>query len=130
MMNEINAKKKMMKCITNTVDVERRNTLISAVNYAAEFSVEVSDDYDDYGIDNFCFIFAKIKNYLVNSGKYQDYEYEYFNLAEYIFNAIECQIFESAKNETQRKELQLKNFKTAKEIIDFRKYFQYLSGEN
>ena len=127
MMNEINAKNKMMKCIANIMDVERCNTRISAVNYATESGVEA---FDDYGIDNFRLIFIKIKNYLVNSGKYQDYEYEYFNLAEYIFNDIECQIFESAKNETQRKELQLKNFKTAKEIIDFRKYFQYLSGEN
>lgn len=123
-MNEITTKKKMVEYITNTWkahDIEKCNTLISAVNYAAEFSIEVSDDY---GIDNFCFIFAKIKNYLVDSEKYQDYEYEYFELAEYIFNAIECQIFESAVDGAQRKELLQKNFKAVKGIIDFKKYFQ------
>ena len=127
MMNEINAKKKMVEYITNTKTHEKCNILISAVNYATEFSEKMSDDY---GIDNFRLIFAKIKKYLVDSEKYQDYEYEYFELAEFVFNAIECQIFEYAENDTQRKELQLKNFKAVKEIIDFKKYFQYLSGEN
>lgn len=115
-----------VKCITKT---EHIVCIPNVLYYHYKRPDSIIQSFSEKHIEDYYFVFSEIKSYLIAVKKYDRYEFGYFRFAEHFYNLIVRQIFEFSKDEDSRKKYLISSFKSVKKLIDFKKYFKYLSSE-
>ena len=115
-----------IKCITKTDHII---CIPDVLYYHYKRPDSIIQSFSEKHIHDYYFVFFEIKKYLIATEKYAAYEFGYFRFAEHFYNLIVRQIFEFSKDETSRKKYLIESFKVVKKLIDFKRYFEYLSSE-
>lgn len=89
----------------------------------------IVQSFDKRHIDDFVTIFALLREQLHNTGKYDEYRFNYYKYFEQFYNLIVREIFEFVPNETERKEYLAYSFRKVMPLITFEEYMEFSSSE-
>ena len=80
--------------------------------------------------DDFKTVFTNVKSYLVESGLYGEYTFNYYKVLERFYNLLIRQVFQFSSDEQEKKHWMKYSFSALKEVIDIDEYIEYSSAED
>lgn len=80
--------------------------------------------------DDFETVFTNVKSYLIASGLYGEYIFNYYKVLERFYNLLIRQVFQFSSGELEKKHWMRYSFSALKEVIDIDEYIEYSSAED
>lgn len=80
--------------------------------------------------DDFKTVFTNVKSYLIASGLYSEYIFNYYKVLERFYNLLIRQVFQFSSDEQEKKRWMRYSFSALKEVIDIEEYIEYSSAED